>query len=292
MSRFTSLLLPLDGSPAAAKGAGCALWLAEALGATLHVLHAAAHSLPETETLERLHVNTAQRAPCVLHQVAETAEAAVLDAITNYGVDLVIMSARGESAWAGHKPAQSLGAVAQAVIEQCPIPVLLLPVHYREVLPWTSILAAASGGIAADEALEVAVQLASVLQLKVRVVHVENGPCAPDSMPLGAYADSVHHEYPHRMNDMVERGLAGCTSEECGYVDQILLRRGDPATELLDQISRDATSMLALGWHGAFGPGHALVFQRLLEQAECALLLVRRPEGSTARLKIGNEVDG
>ncbi|HJV75168.1 MAG TPA: universal stress protein [Noviherbaspirillum sp.] len=292
MNRFTSLLLPLDGSPEAAKGAGCALWLAETLGATLHVLHAAAHPLPGLDALERLHVNAAQRAPVVLHQLADTAEAAVLDAIASYGVDLVVMSARGESAWAGHKPSQALGAVAQSVIEQCPVPVLLLPVHYREVLPWTSILAAASGGAAADEALEAAVQLAAALQLKVRVVHVEDGPEATDSMPLGAYADSAHHEYPRRMNDMVERGLAGCTPEECGCVDQFILRRGDPARELLDQASRDATNMLALGWHGAFGPGHALVFQSLLEQAECALLLVRRSEGSTARLKVGNEVDG
>ena len=32
-------------SPEAAKAAGCALWLAQALGATLHVLHATAHPL-------------------------------------------------------------------------------------------------------------------------------------------------------------------------------------------------------------------------------------------------------
>ena len=37
MKRFRSLLLPLDGSPEAAKAAPCALWLGERLGATLHV---------------------------------------------------------------------------------------------------------------------------------------------------------------------------------------------------------------------------------------------------------------
>lgn len=291
MNRFASLLLPLDGSPEAAKGAGCALWLTEALGATLHVLHAAAQPLPGHEALARLHVPGAQRAQVVLHQLPENADAAVLEAITTYGVDLVVMSARGESASAGLKLSQRLGTVAQTVIEQSPVPVLLLPVRYREVLPWTSMLAAVSGETAADQALEAATQLAAVLQLKVTVVHVEDGPCAPGSMPLGAYADAAHHEYPRRIEEMVERGLFGCTPDERHGIDEVLLRRGEPAQVLLDQAARHDSSLLALGWHGALGTGHALVLKRLLEEAECALLLVRKAKGSTARLKVGEEID-
>lgn len=291
MSRFASLLLPLDGSPEAAKGAGCALWLAEALGATLHVLHAAAQPLPGREALARLHVPGAQRAQVVLHQLPENAEAAVLEAITTYRVDLVVMSTRGESASAGLKLPQRLGMVAQAVIEHSPVPVLLLPMRYREVLPWTSMLAAASGEMAADQALEAATQLAGALQIKVMVVHAEDGPGAAGRMPLGGYADAAHHEYPRRIEEMLERGLAGCTPEECCFVDQVLLQHGDPAAVLLDQVVRHGSSVLALGWHGALGTGRALVLKRLLEEAECALLLVRKAEKSTARLKIGNEID-
>lgn len=291
MKRFNSILLPLDGSPDAAKGAGCALWLAEALGAALHVLHAAAQPLPRQDALVRLHIPGAKRARVVLHQIPAHAEAAVLEAITAYGVDLVVMSARGESASAGMRLSQRLGTVAQAVIERSPVPVLLLPLRYREALPWTSLLAAASGDAAADQALETATQLAAMLGLKVSVVRAEDGSGVAGSAPLGAYVDAAHHEYPRRLQEMVGRGVAGCTAEECHCINQVLLQRGDPAAVLLEQAAHHNASVLALGWHGVLGVGRALVLKRLLEDAECALLLVRRLEGSAARLKVGKGID-
>jgi nucleotide-binding universal stress UspA family protein len=291
MRRFTSLLLPLDGSAEATKGAGPALWLAETLGATLHVLHATAQPLSGRDALARLLVPGAQHAQVVLHQLPENADAAVLEAVTTYAVDLVIMSACGESASAGLKLFHRLGSVAQAVIEHSPVPVLLLPVRYREVLPWISILAAVSGERAADEALEVATRLAAALQLKLTVVHAEDGQNAAASMPLGAYADEAHHEYPRRIEEMVERGLTGCTPEESRCIEQVLLRKGDPAAVLLEQVARHASSVLALGWHGMLSTGHALVLKRLLDEAECPLLLVRKAEKSRTRLKVGKEID-
>ncbi|HEX2530238.1 MAG TPA: universal stress protein [Burkholderiaceae bacterium] len=292
MSSFASLLLPHDGSPEAAKGVGCALWLAEALGATLHVLHAAAQPVSAHEELARFDVPSAHRPQVILHQLAGNADDTVLEAISSYQVDLVVMSARGESASAGLKLWQRLGTVARAVIERSPVPVLLLPIRYREVLPWTSMLAAASGEMAADRALEAATQLAAALRIKVTVVHAEDSmDVTGAAMPLDAYTDAAHHEYPHRIEGMVERGLAGCTPEESGWIDQVLLRRGDPGDVLLEQVARRASSVLALGWHGALGTGRALVLKRLLEQAECPLLLVREIEESSARLKVGEDID-
>ena len=291
MSRFASILLPLDGSPEAAKGAGCSLWLAEALGATLHVLHATAQPLPAREALARLRVPDAQRAQVVVHQLSGDAEAAVLEAVAAHGVDLVVMSARGETASARLELSQRLGRVAQAVIERSPVPVLLLPARYREALPWTSMLAAASGEAAADQALEAAAHLAAALHLKLSVVHSEDGPPGAGAAALGVYVDAPHHEFPRRLAGMVERGLAGCTSEEGHCVDQVLLARGEPAAVLLEQVARHASSLLALGWHGALGAGRAQVLKRLIEQAECALLLTRSAERSSARLKVGKEID-
>lgn len=291
MKHFTSLLLPLDGSPEAAKGAGCALWLAERLGATLHVLHAASQPFPRCEALGRLRVPNAQQPQVILHQLPEKADAAVLEAIGTHGVNLVVMSARGESSVAGLKPSAHLGAIAQAVIKRSPVPVLVLPVRYREALPWRSMLAAASGQPAAGQALEAATQLAAALRLRVTVVHAEDGPDGAASMPLGTYADAAYHEYPYRIEEMVERGLSTCTPDERCCVEQALLRRGEPATVLLEQARRRQVSVLALGCHGEFGPKRARVLKRLLDEAECALLLVHESERSSARLKVGEELD-
>lgn len=291
MKRFTSLLLTLDGSPEAAKGIGCALWIAETLGATLHVVHAATSPLPEHEALSRLHVPVARRKRIVLHQTSTSAEPAVLNAIAALGIDLVMMTARGESFATGPGRTPALGSVARAVIEHCAVPVLMFPVRYREVLPWTSALAAVSGSTAAGEALEAITQLASALHLSVRVLHVVDGMEMSGPAPLGAYADESYHEYPRRLEDMVERGLAGCTPEQCGHVEQVLLQGGDPAAVVLEQVARHPCNVLALGWRGALGTGRALVLKKLLEEAPCALLLVRLVKRSSARLKVGQEID-
>lgn len=284
MSRFDSILLPLDGSPEAAKGVGCAMWLARKLDATLHVLHATEQPLPVREALERLRVHSGEQAEVVVHQLAGDAATAVVEEISAHRVKLVVMSAGGQSASAGAAPPHFLGAVAQAVIGHCPVPVLLLPLNYREALPWTSMLAAASGEAAADQALEAAARLAAALGLKVAVVHSDAGSSS-------SYADTMHYEYPSRIEEMVQRGLAGCQTEECRCVEQAIVRPGDPATVLLEQVAQRASSVLALGWHGAFEPGRALVLKRLLEEAECALLLVLGQDGSGAHLMVGDEIN-
>jgi nucleotide-binding universal stress UspA family protein len=284
MNRFDSILLPLDGSPEAAKGANCAMWLAKTLGATLHVLHATAQPLPGHEALARLRFAAGEQSGVVLHQMPGNAATAVLKAIDAHAAALVVMSARGESASAGWDLNRRLGAVAQAVIERTPVPVLLLPMHYRETLPWTSMLAAASGEAAADQALDLAVRLAFALGLKVTVMHSEEAPLMP-------YADTLHYEYPRRIEQMAARGLAACDVEQCQTVDRFLLRRGDPASVLLQQVARQSSSVLALGCHGAFGRGRAHVLKQLLETAECALLLVRGPDGGGTRLKVGGEIN-
>jgi nucleotide-binding universal stress UspA family protein len=291
MSGFDSILLPLDGSPESAKAAGCALWLAQALGATIHVLHATADRLGAEDELARLGVPHAPRARVIVHQRAGDAEAAVLHEIAAHRIDLVVMSARGESASAQRAPSRRLGSIARAVLERSPVPVVLLPAHYRETLPWTSMLAATSGEAAADCALGVAVHLAAALQLKISAVLCEDGPPGAVAAPLGGYADAPHHEYPQRLEHLVERGLAGCGSEEAKCVGEMLLRRGDPASVLLEQVARHGSSVLALGWHGALGAGRALVLKRLLEEAECALLLVRQTDHFRARLKVGKDMD-
>lgn len=290
MSRFASIMLTLDGSPEAARGAGCALWLSEALGATLHVLHATAHPLSAEDELARLLVPHAHHRRVVVHQLSGSAEAAVLHEIAAHHIDIVVMSARGESASANVALARRLGSVAKAVIEHCPVPVVLLPARYRESLPWTSMLAAASGEAAADHALLAAAQLAAALRLKLTVVHSEDGPPGAEAAPLGGYADAPHHEYPLRLEHLVERGLAGCAAERAELACEILLCRGDPGSVLLEQIAKHHSSVLALGWHGELGTGRALVLKRLLEEAECALLLVREIKHFRAQLKVGRDI--
>jgi nucleotide-binding universal stress UspA family protein len=289
MSRFDSILLPLDGSPEAAKGGDCALWLAQALGATLHVVHATTHPRAASDALARLHIGQAQHPQVVVHQLRGDAETVVLEEIDTHRIDLVVMTARGRSASAGPAFSRPLGTVAQTVLERSRVPVVLLPARYRESFPWTSMLSAVSGEVAADHALEAAAQLAAALRLEVTVVY--SADAVAGTPPLAAYADAPQYEYPQRLQRLAQRGLARCTAEERHCVHDVLLRRGNPASVLLEEVARHGSSLLALGWHGALDAGRARVLKRLLEEAECGLLVVRAAERSRARIKLGNAND-
>src|SRR3546814_18185619 len=59
-----------------------------------------------------------------------------------------------------------------AVLGRSPVPVLLLPPAYREVLPLERVLVPVSGELEGDEALALAVRLANALDLAVHVAHV------------------------------------------------------------------------------------------------------------------------
>lgn len=256
---FDSIVVPHDGSPEAAKALGCAAWLAPRLGAALHVLQSTAEPAPD-----------------------------LLAAIETHRGKLVVMTARGASASAGVEPARRMGRVGEALMRESTVPVVLLPVQYREALPWTSMLVAASGEPAADQALEVALQLATALGLELDVLYCESA--RTKARALGEYADALHHEYAQRLEEMIRRAAARRPAEERGCIGHVLLCRGDPADELLAHIAQRRASVVALGWHGALGAGRALVLKRLLDEAECPLLLVRQAARPASRLKVGEEL--
>ncbi len=289
MRRFISILVPLDGSPEAAKVLGCACWLADRLGATLHILNVTPQPLPPGEALDRLHVPGKQRNRMLLHQIEGDAESAVLATLSEHARGLLVMSARGASASLGIDQDKALGRVARAVIERTEVPVLLLPARYREILPWESMMVAASGETSADQALNIAVQLATELGIRVAVAHCIEDRTQSDTPPLGTYADAPHHEHAERLGEILNRGLSSCSHEQSQSVDNVALCLGEPATELAKVARQRGASVIALGWHGALGAGRAPVLKHLLDKAESPILLFKEMPKTQARLKVGDE---
>lgn len=295
MKSFSSILVPLDGSETAAQCLGAASWLADRLDAELHVLSAVGHELPAREALERLKVPREIWPRVTLHQAAEFPEKALLEAVEQFGNDLVVMMARGEAAESEgleDDPFKLLGHVTRWIVERCDAPVLVMPPHYRERLPWTSVLVPISGEFEADAALGVAVRLAKCAGLEVEVAHVVGA--GDEQTGLAAevrYADALHHEYPSRLQALVSRLLPECGPEECTCIRDVLLCRGEPGDELLGLIDEHDTSLLVIGWHGSFVQGHANVVKRLLASIECPVLLVKSAPPAPFKLKVGEEIE-
>ncbi|HXH08309.1 MAG TPA: universal stress protein [Alphaproteobacteria bacterium] len=289
MSLFSAILVPLDGSPVALRSLGCAMWLAARLGAQVHSLNVG-EPLPEAEALEKLGVPGKYRALLELHQIEAEAGEAILAAIERYKIDLVVMTARGESA--SEVPPDVLrivGHVTREVIEHTAVPVLLLPPAYEESLPWRAALAPISGEAATDQALTLALRLAHALELAVTIVHVADSAQVSGGgrIRAGPY-DEAHHEYPQLLDEFVARACPMCSAEERRRITGFHLCRGDVAQELLRLIEAERVNLLIVGWHGEFMTGHAEVLKRLLWQARCAVLLVKPQPRAVFRLKVGD----
>jgi nucleotide-binding universal stress UspA family protein len=295
MSLFSSILVPLDGSRTAARSLGPATWLALRLGARLHLLSATPQERPPREELRRLQVPEAAWPLVTLHQAPTYPESAILAAITRHDVQLVVMTARGEtaetSAAAEPDPEQVVGHVARAVIERSPVPVLLLPPAYHEALPWERVLVPVSGEVEGDEAIVHAVRLAQALDLEVHVAHVADADAGDEGLAARArYADAVHHEYPRQLEELVARALPQCAPEECGRIKDVALCQGDVAAELLAMIEDRRVSLVVMAWRGRFMRGHALVLKRLIRVITLPVLLVKPEPRMPFRLKVGEEI--
>ncbi len=296
MSLFPSILVPLDGSRLAARSLGCAAWLAARLDATLHILSATPRELPARDELTRLQVREEYWPLVTLHQAPEYPELAILAALARYDASLVVMTARGESAeaaeTAGPDPSRIVGHVTHAVIEQSPVPVLLLPPACREALPWERLLVPVSGEADADAALALAVRLANALDLEVHVAHVAEAKASDESLAARArYADALHHEYPEQLEELVGSALPRCSREECRRIAEVALLRGDVAAELLALIEHRRISALVVGWHGRFMTGRAPILRHLIQITTTPVLLVKPAAEMPFRLKVGEEIE-
>jgi nucleotide-binding universal stress UspA family protein len=296
VSVLASILVPLDGSSTAARGLGCSTWLAARLGARMHILSATPRELPAREELQRLHVAEEHWPFVELHQAPAYPEDAIFAAIAHYNAQLVIMTARGaageEAAKRRTELPQLIGHVTQAVIERCPIPVLLLPPGYREVLPWERLLVPVSGGEESDEALALAVRLANALGLSVNVAHVAEVDAKDEEFAVRTrYSDQLHHEYRAQLDDLAARAIPTVTPDQRRCIQGVALAHGDVASELIRLMKRERVSALVVGWHGQYGSGRAEVLKNLLSVLDTPVLLVKAARPSPFRLKVGEAIE-
>lgn len=290
MSTFSSILVPLDGSLAAARSLECAAWLAERLHARLHVLTAADTPQSPRDELRRLHVSESRWRSLELHQVSDIAERAIVEAADRHDVDLLVLSARGDSLPSDDD--RILGHVARSVLERYSRPVLLTPPRYREVRPWDGLIVPISGAVACDDALSIAARVASDLDISVKVVHVANPNAADEGLDVRArYADALHHEYSGQLEGLLARALPLLPSRQRQRVEGVRVSGGNVLGRVVDVVAAAPGAALVAGWHGNLGPGRAELLKGLIGTVSCPLLLVKQRTRRSSQLNIGEALD-
>jgi nucleotide-binding universal stress UspA family protein len=163
------------------------------------------------------------------------------------------------------------GSVAEEVLRSAPVPLLLarsFPAAGRGELP-KRILVPLDPGELSLEAVGPAAELAGVFGAHVVLLHV-----MPEGPAFGAPVVQITEAFERFRT-------AGLTVEP-------VLRRGDPAAEILSVVHDQKADLVAMATHGRAGVARMMfgsVAEKVLRKAEVPLLLVRGPRASSAPSK-------
>jgi nucleotide-binding universal stress UspA family protein len=297
---MTKVMVPLDGSAFAERAVPYAAALARAAGRLLLVRVAPGYRY-ETEgvagTIAADSTTTAEldaaaeRAevfglPVETHLVPGTAAAASLvAAAAELGADLIVMSTHGRSGVGRFL----YGSVADEVLRQAPVPVVLVPAAGQAAWPMKGtlrVLVPLDGSELARRALGPLAALARVMPVEAVLVQVVPPP-APDGAALGfppTYAVPYTPD-PDEQLRTARRDLDDEASRLAGTVPVagVRVELGPPATTIVEVAREEGAHLIAMATHGRAGLSRLVmgsVATGVLRHAAVPLLLV--PSGARA----------
>jgi nucleotide-binding universal stress UspA family protein len=301
-----TLLVPLDGSPAAEAVLPAAIVLAKRLGAEVALLHVLERNAPDRVHGEQ-HLTGEADAASYLQRIAEqfTVEGipvtlhvhlvpvgdiplSIASHAVESGASLILLSAHG----AGSPRSWLTGAVAQGVIRHAAPPVLLLRSNAKRSVPFApqevvvALDTERQGEVALPHAMRLARSLEIPLRLLVVVPTAETIPgdssAAARLLPGGAAAalDLEATASEDSLAELVRR--IATTAGDVRLVTDVA--RGDPAQVIIAR-TQARPSILALATHGRAGFGalwSASIGSRVIARGSGPFLLVH-PEPAGAK---------
>jgi nucleotide-binding universal stress UspA family protein len=286
---FSTILLPLDGSPLAEQAVPHAEWLAQRLAARV-VLTRVLPIVTSTGQIDDLAVATSARA--YLDQIAARLSehsvdcqsvlpaghpaTEILDQARTSSADLIVMATHGRSG-----PSRWLyGSVADAVLRECPIPVLLVPPHVVAPAPIDQslrFLVPLDGSAIGETALKPASELAHRLSAELVLIQVVPWP------PI-SYGDGSELMYidPEPMLGVARDYLAQIAARLQPTLERPVRVRaelGRPTPAIIAEIAdREHANLIAMSTHGRSGLARLVlgsVASGTLQRANVPLLLTR-----------------
>lgn len=301
-----TLLVPLDGSPAAERAVGLAARLARTGGATLNLVHVHTPAVldpisiagmpvldAELRSLAAEHERTyltrvaAQVTSPDLTPVIARLEGPVVPTLIAHArathADLIVLTTHGRGGFAQFW----LGSVADALIRHSVAPLLLLrpktPIAAFESEPFRNIMVLLDGSTLAESVLPHAQELATREGAAIILLRVVDTLPAPNAMP---YADmyrldqatigKARTEARAYLNDQAERlRAAGLT------VQTQVTQDDEPWRAILAAAEANTVDLIAMATRGQGGMAKLFIgstADKLLRGCALPILLVHPPE--------------
>ena len=277
-----TVLVPLDGSPLAARALPFTADLASAGGGHVVLAHVRAslysdvHSdydpAQDVARLRREGVTASSLTYCAPSEdVADVLDLAVREA----GADLVVMSTHGR----GGLRRSVFGSVADQLIRRADVPVVLVPPHCEvswEARRPSQILVPLDGSPLAEQALHHASGLARLLDVEILLVRALSPMLHPryqnDKLVLSC-ADFVEVEDAWRY---LANRADGLRSEGNRVSIRVLV--GSPSAAIADAARTEGIDLIVMTTHGRGGLGRVLlgsVADGVLQRTSVPVLLIR-----------------
>lgn len=274
------LLLPLDGSQVSEVALPWAIYLARRRHATV-VLAQALHVLPvvaggpmgelgSAEMYDDIIVAEREAADAYLHEVRQrlvaeglavetfvqvaSAAAMILDLADHLGVELIVMATHGR----GGLSRLVLGSVAEQVLQQATVPILLVRADERaaERAPALDrLLVPLDGSMLAERAIGVAAQLADRGTRIVLMRAVE--PPRAASARARTWNTVVDRDGQRAAHEYLER--TGSALAQTGLRVRTDVRAGTPAEQILLAAHEHDADLVVMVTHGRTGPARWLL---------------------------------
>lgn len=282
----TSVMVALDGSPAARTALPLARAIARQLQARLTILHVAPTKLPYEVLRRRLDLGPEDLEEVDLHIHRGDAAAGILRMMEEPGRLLTVMTTHGRNIEQG----RTLGHIAEAVVATTRRPVLLVRPEAANLASSPSALVRCmlfplDGSPTTTNGLVPAKHLASALRASVDVLYVANPeqrrPEESGSVSMPSYVDQPQHEWPEWASEVMER-LAACANCPHNVPVRVYLAYGAIEDEIIRFAVAHHEDMIVLVRRSHMEPGRAHVLRAVLHRSPCPVLLTSASGGDVA----------
>jgi nucleotide-binding universal stress UspA family protein len=274
-----TVMLALDGSPAAASALPLARTVAGQLGAHLAILHIAGEEAPDADLWRRLHLQLGPGETVRVRSRAGAPAAAILQAAREAGVELMVLTTHGRVI----EPGRSLGGVAREVVAHTTRPLLLVRPEAVEpdttpTAPLRHLLLPLDGTPTTTTALQPAAEFACRLGAAIDLLYVASPdePQASEPGGIGAprYIDQPHHEWPEWAERVIGHLSVCLGSLPPDTRIQVFFAVGGIAHEIARFAAEHGSDAIVLVRRSHLEVGRARILRAVLDRTSCPVLLV------------------